>query len=89
MTTLPELIARISKDSPAALGNLNEGVVLRLLRAAFATVARDLDQAADGVHKVAGLGTFRVRTVQPDAQGKGGGRRILFAPARAKAAVKK
>ena len=86
MTTLPELISRIRKESPAAMGNLSERVVLRLLRTAFAKIALDMDQAADGVYKVAGLGTFRIRTVEANAEGKGGGRRVLVKPTRPKAA---
>lgn len=78
MATLPELIERMRKESPAAMGHLNDRVVLRLLRAAFSIVARDIDQAADGVHKFGGLGAFRVRTVEPNAEGKQGGRRVLF-----------
>jgi hypothetical protein len=88
MATLPDLIERMHKESPKALGNLGDRVVLRLLRTTFATVAADMDQAVDGAYKVGGLGTFRVRTVEPDAQGKGGGRRILFKPAQSKAAAK-
>lgn len=89
MATLPELVARLRKESPAAMGNLNDRVVLRLLCTAFAKVAIDLDKADDGVHKVGGLGTFRVRTVEASAQGKGAGRRVLFKPAVPKAAPKK
>ena len=88
MTTLSDLIARIRKDSPAAVGNLNDRAVSRLLRTAFATIARDMDKAADGVYKVGGLGTFRVRTIEAKAEGKRGGRRVLFKAAQPKAAAK-
>lgn len=88
MTTLPELIARLRDESPAALGKLNDRAALKLLRAAFARVARDVGQAPDGAHKVGGLGTFAVRTVEANDEGKGGGRRIRFKPAQPKAAAK-
>ena len=78
MTTIPELIERMRKQTPAAVGKLEDRVAVRLLRAAFATVAADLEKAPDGAYKVGALGTFRVRTVKANAEGKGGGRRVLF-----------
>jgi hypothetical protein len=88
MTTIPELIASIRDESPNALGKLNDRAALRLLRAAFSTIAREMDQAPDGVYRLNGLGTFNVRTVEANAQGKGGGRRIQFKPSAPKAAPK-
>jgi hypothetical protein len=76
--TVNELIERIREESPDALKNLDDRWAARLLRTAFATIAADLETAADGTYRVAALGVFRVRTTTPDAEGKGGGRRILF-----------
>ena len=78
MTTLRELIERTSKESPAAVKAVDGPTAVKLLKAVFATLARDIDQAPDGIYPVAALGNFRVRTVEADAEGKGGGRRVLF-----------
>jgi nucleoid DNA-binding protein len=86
MTTVPELIERIRKDSPEALGKLNDKAVLKLLRTTFAAIARDIEQAPDGAYTFVGLGTFRVRTVEAQEGGKGGGRRVLYRAPRPKVA---
>ena len=78
MAKLPELIERTSKEHPAAVAGLGGPAATKLLRAVFATLAREIDQAPDGPYKVSGLGTFRVRTVEEKAEGKGGGRRVMF-----------
>jgi hypothetical protein len=78
MAKLAELIERVYKESPAVVAGVNERNAVKLLRAVFATLARDIDQAPDGVYKVSGLGVFRVRTVEEKAEGKGGGRRVVF-----------
>jgi nucleoid DNA-binding protein len=75
--TLPELIAKIRKEAPAAAGDLDDRVMRRMLRAGFAIMAREIGTAPDGVHKLAGFGTFRVRTVEAKGQSKGG-RRVMF-----------
>ena len=85
--TLNELIERMRTENPDAIGKLPDAAVVRLLRAAFGTVSSDLAQAQDGVYKVGALGVFRVRTVEPNAEGKGGGRRVLFSAAPARPAA--
>lgn len=86
MSTLPELIQRLRKESPAAVGKLDDRIALRLVRAAFAAVASEVRAAPDGVHKIGGLGTFRVRTIAADAAtGKAAARRVLFNAAAKKA----
>ena len=76
--TVIELIERLHRESPDALKNMDDRKATRLLRAAFRAIAADLEAAEDGTYKVAGLGVFRIRTVEPNADGKGGGRRVLF-----------
>lgn len=76
--TLNELIERLRQENPAAVGKLPDAAMLRLLRAAFSTVATDIAQAPDGIHKVGALGVFRVRTVEPKGEGMPGGRRVFF-----------
>jgi hypothetical protein len=83
MSTLPELIDRIRKESRAAAAGLDDQVAIRLLRAAFRTIASDVEKAPDGVYKVAALGAFRVQTAEGQA-GKPGGRRVVFKAAPAK-----
>jgi len=78
MSALQELIQRTSQESPAAFKDVNERAAAKLLQAVFATLARDIDQAPDGPYRVSGLGIFRVRTVEANAEGKGGGRRVSF-----------
>ncbi len=85
MTKLPELIERTSKEYPAAVAGVSGPAATKLLRAVFATLAREIDQAPDGAYKVSGLGTFRARTVEAKAEGKAGGRRVLFRATKPKA----
>jgi nucleoid DNA-binding protein len=87
MTTLTELITRLREQQPAAFGKLDDRSATRLLRSALAAIANDVAQAPDGAVRVAGLGVFQVRTLEANAEGKGGGRRVLFKPAPAKAAA--
>lgn len=88
MKTLPELIERLRKESPAAIGKLDDKAVGRLLRTAFAAVARDVAQAQDGVVKVVALGAFRIRTTEGKGEGEAKGkpnRRVAFKAAEPKA----
>jgi hypothetical protein len=75
--TLTELITKIRVESPAVAGNVDDRAIQRLLRTAFAIVAREVAAAPDGAYKLSGLGNFRVRTVEPKGE-KSGGRRVLF-----------
>mgnify|MGYP001118392992 FL=1 len=85
MTKLPELIERTSKEHPTAVAGVSVPAATKLLRAVFATLAHEIDQAPDGAYKVSGLGTFRVRTIEAKAEDKAGGRRVLFRAAKPKA----
>jgi hypothetical protein len=85
MAKLPELIERTSKENPSAFTGVSGPAATKLLRAVFATLAREIEQAPDGAYKVPGLGTFRVRTVEEKAEGKGGGRRVVFRAGKPKA----
>ena len=78
MKNLNELIERLREQSPGVLSQIDNQAASKLLRAAFATVAKDIAAAADGAHKVGGLGTFRVRTLEAKTESKGGGRRVMF-----------
>ncbi len=78
MGKLPELVERTSKEHPSAFTGVSGPAATKLLRAVFATLASEIEQAPDGAYKVPGLGTFRVRTVEEKAEGKGGGRRVVF-----------
>jgi hypothetical protein len=88
-TTLQELAATIRETGPAAVRKIDEELLVKMTRAALAAVARAIDAAPDGRHKVDGLGVFQVRTVEadPDAKKKGG-RRVLFVAKPPKAAAK-
>ena len=77
--TLQELVATMQESGPAAVRKLDPELLAKVARAAFAAVARSVEAAPDGKHKVDGLGIFQVRTVEPDPQAnKKGGRRVLF-----------
>jgi len=86
--TLNELVERVRNDNPAVMAKLDDRAAMRVVRAAFAAVAADVDSTADGVCRIAGLGAFRVRDVAPRPDGKGGGRLVTFKPASAKAAAR-
>ncbi len=85
--TLNELIERVRAEHPTAMAKVDDRVAARVLRAALAAIAADIDGAGDGVTKISGLGVFRVRTVEADAQGKGGGRKVIFKPVLTKKAI--
>ena len=85
MSKLSDLIERTSKNSPAAVKDVDESAAVKLLRAVFDTIARDIDQTADGPYQVPGLGSFHVRTVEADAEGEPGGRRVTFRTKKPKA----
>jgi len=78
MKNLNELIERVRLESPGALAEVDDKAAAKLIRAAFAAVAKEIASAPDGAHKVGALGTFRVRTVEAKAEGKGGGRKVNF-----------
>lgn len=86
MNKIPEIIERLRKQSPAAFAGLDDKVATRLLRAAFSAVAREVEEAPDGLVKVGALGAFRVRTIEPKPGGKGSARRVVFRPAAPRAA---
>lgn len=85
--TPKDLIERLRTEDPAALGTLPAPAMARLLRMALATLAKDIEQAPEGLYKVGSLGVFRVRNVAPKADGTGGGRVVTFRPAPPKAAA--
>jgi len=86
MSKLSELIERTSMNSPAAFTGVDERTAVKLLRAVFATIAREIDQTPDGAYRVAGLGAFYVRTVEAnEKEGKVGGRRVVFRTPKPKA----
>jgi Lon protease-like protein len=89
MAKLLELIESTSKKHPAAVAGVSGPAAVKLLRAVFGTLAQEINQAPDGAYKVAGLGVFRVRTVEAKADGKGGGRRVVFRAAKPGAKVAK
>lgn len=89
MPKLVELIELASKESPAAFEGIHERAAAKMLRAVLATIAREVEQTADGAYTVPALGAFRVRTVEEGAGGKGGGRRVLFKANQPKAAAEK
>lgn len=76
--TMNELIQKLRETDPSPLGRLDDRVTTRILRAAFAAVAAEVEAAGDGPVRVGGLGVFRVVTGPAGADGKGGGRRVHF-----------
>ena len=85
--TLNELIERVRTDNPTTMAKVDDRVAARVLRAALAAIAADVEGTTDGVNKVAGLGVFRIRTVAPKADGSGGGRVVTFRPVAPKVAA--
>jgi len=85
MIKLPELLASVSEESPEAVAGITDRGAIKLMRAVFAKLAREIDQAPDGAFQVSGFGTFRVLTAEAKEGGKGGGRRVLFRAQKPKA----
>ena len=81
MNKIPDFIEQLRKQSPAAFAGLDDKVATKLLRAAFAAIAREVEKAPDGLVKVGALGAFRVRTLEPNSGDKGSTRRVVFRPA--------
>jgi hypothetical protein len=89
MPKLVELIERSSKESPGAFAGIDQRAATKVLRAVLTTIASEVENAPDGAYKVPGLGSFRVRTVEEGAEGKRGGRRVMFVTAKPKAPAEK
>ena len=85
-----EIIEQIKQTNPAALKGVDDKTAVRLLRLVFADIAKQVSASEDGVVAVAGLGRFRVRTVEVEKEGvKTSVKRILFTqwPAKKEAAA--
>ena len=76
-----EIVQQVKDRAPAQLGNLPDARAVRLLREAFAVVLGELESKDQGVVNVGGLGTFRIRMVEVEIDGKiEMVKRIVFVP---------
>jgi hypothetical protein len=89
MPKLVELIELASKESPAAFVGIDPRTATKVLRAVLTTIATEVEKSSDGAYKVPGLGVFRIRTVEEGAEGKRGGRRVMFVTPKPKAPAEK
>lgn len=65
-----EIVERIKKENPLALGNIPDQRAARIIFAALAQLGKHIDAMSDGVLKVPGLGNFRVRKIEREKEGK-------------------
>lgn len=65
-----ELIEAIKNEQPDALGKVADKRAARIVRAALAEIARQIDASEEGTVKIAGLGNFRVRNVKRGKEGE-------------------
>lgn len=79
---LQELVAKVSAAHPAA----PQPLVTQVLRTALKTLRAEVEAVPEGTFAVAGFGTFRVRQVETDKDGrKETVRRTLFSAAKLRA----
>jgi nucleoid DNA-binding protein len=80
-----ELVENIKKEKPELFGEMPEKKAAALVREAFAQIGKKLDEMVDQdeVLRIKGLGTFRIRMVEKEKEGrKVSEKRILFRPAK-------
>lgn len=65
-----ELVALARDQDPERLGGMADARAAALLRAAFAVIRAQLEEAGPGPFKVGGLGTFRIRDVEYEQDGE-------------------
>ena len=81
-----EIVALIGIGKPNLLENLHEEQAVKLIREAFLLVTKEIGAVDEGVIKVPGLGSFRVRQVEQQKEGqKIKLRRVIFQSAKPRA----
>ena len=82
---IKEIVQQVKARVPEQFGKLPEAPAARLLREAFAVVLGELESTDNGVVKIGGLGTFRIRLVEVEIDGKPKMvKRVMFLPVPAK-----
>jgi len=85
-----ELVGLIKKQEPKLLGQMPDRKVVRIIRAAFAQIGREIDALKEGVVKVPGFGNFRAREAEREKDGqKSIVKRVHFQRTQPKAGTKK
>ena len=77
-----EIIEQVKKSNPNALKGVPEKKAVALVRAAFSQVGTAVDEADEGVVKVASFGRFKI--VKKEREVEGGKevlKRVFFTPA--------
>jgi len=69
MSTLKELVERV-KGSSKQFADLPDGKAIALLREVFRQIGDEVARTNDGVVKVSGLGSFRIKQVEREKDGK-------------------
>jgi hypothetical protein len=86
---LDEMVALIKKENPTLLGKMPDKKAIRVIRAAFGQLAREVDAAKEGVVSAPGLGRFRVKEVERSKEGqKAMTKHVVFRVAAVKAKPK-
>ncbi|OGA74814.1 MAG: hypothetical protein A3G81_16820 [Betaproteobacteria bacterium RIFCSPLOWO2_12_FULL_65_14] len=75
---LEELVARVDKARPGLIGlKVPPRVAATILRLAFQAIREELGRVDEGVVPVAGLGTFRVRSMVEMDEGERVTRKVV------------
>lgn len=65
-----ELVEILRQENPELLGKMPDKRAARIIRAALARLAQEIDATDEGVVKVPGFGNFRIRQITQDKEGK-------------------
>ena len=78
-----EIVEKMKAENPEALGKINHGIAARIVRLALAEIGAQIAAADEGVVRVAGLGSFRIKHIEKEVDGeKVSVRKIIFAAAK-------
>lgn len=73
-----EIVQAVKQDHPTLFkGPMTEKSATRLIKAVFAVMKRQVEGTTEGAMKVQGFGTFKVRKVEREADGKRSEKRIV------------
>ncbi len=80
---MTELVAFIKTENPELLDNIPNNRAAALIRQVFSRLAKTLEEQEEGLVKVPGFGSFRIRMVETEKDSqKSTVKRILFRPAK-------
>lgn len=85
-----EIVAKIKAENPKAFGKVADKTAARFIKLALAEVGKQVAAADEGVVRVPGLGSFRIKQVEKEKAGtKVKTRKVMFTAPKPAAAGKK